>query len=318
MLINYDLHWNPVRLIQRFGRIDRIGSQFDEIHGFNFLPELGIERNLGLREKLQHRIQEIHDTIGEDAAILDNSEQLNERAMYAIYEQNGEQLSLLAEETEEPGFGLSEAEELLRQLKRQNPAEYQRIAELRDGIRTGIPAEVEGTYVFCRAGQNSRLVLLDENGVEQTTEVAEIIQLLQCDTELQGKPLPAQHNPRVTQIQKAFAEEIRQGQNAFPKQTLSRAQGYILRELRMLSSTSEEGAIGTLERAFRGRLTESLKREINSLYRHKVAGEELLTALKTLYHRHNLAALESDETQPARPVRVPSKVICSAAFVKLA
>ena len=318
MLINYDLHWNPVRLIQRFGRIDRIGSQFDEIHGFNFLPELGIERNLGLREKLQYRIQEIHDTIGEDAAILDNSEQLNERAMYAIYEQNGEQLSLLAEETEEPGFGLSEAEELLRQLKRQNPAEYQRIAELRDGIRTGIPAEVEGTYVFCRAGQNSRLVLLDENGVEQTTDVSEILRLLQCDADLQGKPLPTHHNARVTQIQKAFAEEIRQGQNAFPKQTLSRAQGYILRELRMLSNTSEEGAIGTLERAFRGRLTESLKREINRLYRHKVVGEELLTALKTLYHRHNLAALESDETQPALPVRVPSKVICSAAFVKLA
>ena len=48
MLINYDLHWNPVRLIQRFGRIDRIGSEFDKIYGFNFLPELGIERNLGL------------------------------------------------------------------------------------------------------------------------------------------------------------------------------------------------------------------------------------------------------------------------------
>ena len=59
MLINYDLHWNPVRLIQRFGRIDRIGSEFDEIHGFNFLPELGIERNLGLQETLRNRIQEI-------------------------------------------------------------------------------------------------------------------------------------------------------------------------------------------------------------------------------------------------------------------
>ncbi|MFA5451315.1 MAG: helicase-related protein, partial [Dehalococcoidales bacterium] len=46
-IINYDLHWNPVRLIQRFGRIDRIGSDHDVIYGFNFLPEIGIERNLG-------------------------------------------------------------------------------------------------------------------------------------------------------------------------------------------------------------------------------------------------------------------------------
>ena len=38
-IINYDLHWNPVRLIQRFGRIDRIGSEHELIFGFNFLPE---------------------------------------------------------------------------------------------------------------------------------------------------------------------------------------------------------------------------------------------------------------------------------------
>ena len=88
-VINYDLHWNPVRLIQRFGRIDRIGTEHDVDYGFNFLPETGLERNLGLRPKLRNRIQEIHDTIGEDAAILDEGEQLNESAMYAIYEKKG-------------------------------------------------------------------------------------------------------------------------------------------------------------------------------------------------------------------------------------
>ena len=81
LIINYDLHWNPVRLIQRFGRIDRIGSENDVVYGFNFLPETGLERNLGLRQKLKNRIQEIHETIGEDAAILEPTEQLNEEAM---------------------------------------------------------------------------------------------------------------------------------------------------------------------------------------------------------------------------------------------
>ena len=51
-IINYDLHWNPVRLIQRFGRIDRIGTDFEVIHGFNFLPEVGLERNLGLTAEI--------------------------------------------------------------------------------------------------------------------------------------------------------------------------------------------------------------------------------------------------------------------------
>jgi len=49
-LINYDLHWNPVKLIQRFGRIDRIGSEHDEIYGFNFLPETELDKNLNLQE----------------------------------------------------------------------------------------------------------------------------------------------------------------------------------------------------------------------------------------------------------------------------
>jgi ERCC4-related helicase len=97
-IVNYDLHWNPVRLIQRFGRIDRIGSDHDVVYGFNFLPETGIERNLGLRQKLQNRIQEIHDTIGEDSAILDLTEQINEEAMYAIYEKKGASLSFFEDE----------------------------------------------------------------------------------------------------------------------------------------------------------------------------------------------------------------------------
>ena len=56
-----------MRLIQRFGRIDRIGSEHDAVYGFNFLPETGIERNLNLRQTLAARIAEIHQTIGEDS-----------------------------------------------------------------------------------------------------------------------------------------------------------------------------------------------------------------------------------------------------------
>src|SRR5205085_6749368 len=148
-IINYDLHWNPVRLIQRFGRIDRIGSEHDVVYGFNFLPEIGIDRNLGLKQKLHNRIQEIHDTIGEDSAILDLTEQLNEEAMYAIYEKKGGQLSLFEDEDE--FLDLNEAEEILRQLQRENPEEFERISNLRDGIRAARPSTTKGLYVFCEA-----------------------------------------------------------------------------------------------------------------------------------------------------------------------
>ena len=62
---------------------------------------------------------------------LDKSEQLNPDAMYAIYEQKGDQLSLF--DDDEELMDLNEAEEMLRQLRRDDPEEFERIANLRDG-----------------------------------------------------------------------------------------------------------------------------------------------------------------------------------------
>ena len=314
MLINYDLHWNPVRLIQRFGRIDRIGSEFEKIHGFNFLPELGIERNLGLQETLRNRIQEIHDTIGEDAAILDNTEQLNEEAMYAIYEQDNAQLNFL-EENQETGMSFIEAEEILRQIKRQDPEEYERIANLRDGIRIGIPADTKGTYAFYRLGSYQQPCLLDENATLLTTDPAEILQQLQCDPELQGQPIPPEHNARVAKQQKQFATQ-NGNQTLFSGQQLTRAQRYILKELRLLSSTSKDtAAISRLDQAFRLPLTEVIKRDINRVQHRKIKGDELLTELTILYQRHNMANLEKHRHQSNEHSDAYAQVICSAAFI---
>jgi superfamily II DNA/RNA helicase len=173
-IVNYDLHWNPVRLIQRFGRIDRIGSDHDVVYGFNFLPEAGLDRELGLKHTLHNRIQEIHDTIGEDAYILDRTERLNEEALYAIYEKRGAGLGKFEEE-DEPLLDLNEAEEILRQLRSENPAEYQRIANLRDGIRSAKPSDSPGLYVFCQAGRYQQLFLLDENGAIVSRDVPQAL-----------------------------------------------------------------------------------------------------------------------------------------------
>ncbi|MEM3489218.1 MAG: helicase-related protein, partial [Nitrososphaerota archaeon] len=69
-LINYDLHWNPTRMIQRAGRIDRIGSPFKEIFVYNFFPEDELEELLKLVEILQNKIISIDEAIGLDETIL--------------------------------------------------------------------------------------------------------------------------------------------------------------------------------------------------------------------------------------------------------
>src|ERR1051325_281382 len=60
-ILNYDLHWNPVRLIQRFGRIDRLNTLHREIFAFNFLPDPKLEQHLGIAQTLRERIAEIHE-----------------------------------------------------------------------------------------------------------------------------------------------------------------------------------------------------------------------------------------------------------------
>ena len=84
-VLNYDLHWNPVRLIQRFGRVDRIGSEHDVIHLHNMWPDTAVDAELSLTERLGNRIQSFHDLIGLDSKLLSEAERLNANAMYRIY-----------------------------------------------------------------------------------------------------------------------------------------------------------------------------------------------------------------------------------------
>lgn len=291
-IINYDLHWNPVKLIQRFGRIDRIGSEHDVIYGFNFLPETGIERNLGLKEKLHNRIQEIHDTIGEDSAILDKTEQLNEDAMYAIYEKKGGQLSMFEDDDEE-FVDLNEAEEILRMLRKENPAEYERITNLRDGIRTAKKADSKGLYVFCQAGRYQQLFLLDDKENVVTRDIPRILGTIKCGQEEKGLKLPDGYNASVMRVKRIFAEEVKHRQ-AEREHTLSLTHGqrYVIRELRVLFGTTKDddikGRINILEKAFRGPITTAINRELNRIRRNGITGQNLLRILTELYHQHSM------------------------------
>lgn len=317
-IINYDLHWNPVRLIQRFGRIDRIGSEHEVIYGFNFLPEAGINKNLGLKETLRHRIQEIHDTIGEDSAILDRAEQLNEEAMFAIYEKNGRQLSLF-EDDEENVVDLNEAEQILRQLRKENPNEYERIANLRDGIRAAKRSTHKGLYVFCQAGNYQQLFFLDERGEVVSRDISRILSIIRCAPEEKGETLPPNYNAAVMRVKRHFAEEVKHRQ-AEREHTLALTHGqrYALRELRVLFSVAEDedakARINLLERVFRQETTSAVNRELNLLKRNGVAGLELLKSLGDIYRRHNLQEwLERHSLR--HDGRLIPKIICSEGLV---
>ena len=139
-VLNYDLHWNPVRLIQRFGRVDRIGSPHEEIHLHNMLPDMELDESLGLTSRLGDRIQGMHDLIGLDNRILSETERLNPNGIGRIYEEQ----SLPEEDDEFDELTANQrAIALLQHIKNNDPNLWKTVTELPDGIRSALPCRTD-------------------------------------------------------------------------------------------------------------------------------------------------------------------------------
>ena len=81
-VVNYDLPWNPMRIVQRVGRVDRLGSDYETVTAAVFIPEKELEEILGLLRRLEEKIQKVAQTIGIEATILGEKE--NPRNFNAI------------------------------------------------------------------------------------------------------------------------------------------------------------------------------------------------------------------------------------------
>ncbi len=319
-VINYDLHWNPVRLIQRFGRIDRIGSEHESIYAYNFLPERELEKTLGLQERLAQRIQEIHDTIGEDAAILAPDEHLNEEALYAIYARGD--INRYEEDEVDEFVDINEALEIVRQLREDNPDLYRHITALRDGIRCGYAnaRAGAGAVVFCRAGRYRQLYLVDEHGDVLTRDAPHILNLMKCAPDTPAAPLPAGHNATVMQVKRAFDRENASRQ-AEQQHTLSltKAQRYVLAELRILYAESDDALrqqIAVLDAAFQQPMARpAIRTALNRIRRESLTGRALLETLTHLYHVHGLETLLRQERDHSEENEALSYIICSEGFI---
>ena len=317
-IINYDLHWNPVRLIQRIGRIDRIGSEKEKIYSYNFLPETELDKNLGLHDKLRYRIQEIHNTIGEDAEILDKTEQLNEEAMYAIYE--GDQKKIDKYEEEEDLLSVTEAEEIIRDLQLNNPEYFNYIANLREGVRSCMEAKTEkGKYAFCQAGNFQQLFLVNEEGKIITRDIPQVLSAIKCNEKTEAKKLPSNHNKIIMKLKKGFEEEVKM-REAEKEQIirLRQAQRYIIRELRLQFSKTEDEEekerINLLEKTFRCTLYPAVMKEINLIRRMGITGEALIKRLSDIYLQYNLRSLLDTQVEGKREQIIP-RIICSESLV---
>jgi len=74
VVINYDIPWNPTRMMQRVGRINRVDSKFDKIYTYNFFPAGPINENISLKEAAEAKIEAFIEMLGNDAKLLTDEE----------------------------------------------------------------------------------------------------------------------------------------------------------------------------------------------------------------------------------------------------
>lgn len=125
VIVNYDTPWNSILLMQRIGRVNRIGSVADSINIFNFYPSAQVDDLIELKKKAIMKLQAFHSALGEDSQIYSDEEEVE---TFGLFERNleeterDERLSLLLE---------------LRKFRAQNPQNYRRIKSLPLRARLG-------------------------------------------------------------------------------------------------------------------------------------------------------------------------------------
>ena len=134
-LVNYDLHWNPTRMVQRAGRIDRLGSVFETLHIYNMFPEHALEALLGLVRSLTAKIELINQSGFLDASVL--GEVVTPHDFNTIKRIAAEDTSVIEEQ--ESFLELASSESLLAQLQNVLSTDAQRwLTDLDDGIHSGL------------------------------------------------------------------------------------------------------------------------------------------------------------------------------------
>ena len=209
-LINYDLHWNPTRMVQRAGRIDRLGSPFDVLTIYNLFPEKALEELLGLVQRLTTKIDVINQTGFLDASVL--GEVVTPRDFNTLRRIADEDNSVIDEQ--EAFLELASSEALLAELQKMLATEAaQWITDLDDGIHSGLerpnakgiffyftaPHPDGGRHHFWRYYDLTRRQIIDNR--------YQIMQLIACGPETPRFP-PPYHEIDVYDLQEKIIHSI--------------------------------------------------------------------------------------------------------------
>lgn len=310
IVVNYDLPWAIVRLIQRAGRVDRIGQKAEEIICYSFLPADGIERIINLRARVSQRLQENAEVVGSDETFFED--QSKSRPLFDLYH---EKAGILDEESDTEVDLASYAYQIWKNAIDADKSLAKKIPDLPKvsySTRPFTPTNgmPEGVLVYVRTEGTDSLAWIDRRGESVTESQLAILQAAACHPETQATQRNVQHHELVG---KGVAHLIQEERTLGGQ--LGRKSGARYRIYERLKFYSEE---------IKGTLFESktLNKMIDEIYRFplKSSAVELLNRrLREKISDYNLVelvlALREDDslciTEEATEAAHEPQLICS-------
>lgn len=195
VIVNYDTPWNPTKLIQRLGRINRIGTKAQYIYNYNFYPSEQGDNRINLRQKSLAKLQSSHSTFGEDNKIYTLEEIIDQ---FKMFEEMGEDRDLRT-------YYL----EWLRKFKEQNHEYFNAISKMPLKIRC--IRKVAGkqlSVAFVKNGDHKNIYLYSE-GHCKSLPFEQAVKIFEAPVSEVGiKEIPELHYKQINKILDQFTDDI--------------------------------------------------------------------------------------------------------------
>jgi len=310
IVVNYDLPWAIIRLIQRAGRVDRIGQQSNEILCYSFLPEDGIEKIISLRSRLRKRIKENAEVVGSDETFFDG-DPINIADLY------NEKAGIIDGDEDDGDVDLSSlAYQIWKNALDDNP----RIKKVIEDLSNNIYAtkrmienddEKEGVIVYVRtADDTDMLSYIDTNGEIITQSQLKILKTAFCTEKTEALPKVENHHELVKKGIASALEAEKNTSGSLGKRSGIKYQVYTRLERYCKEYEGSLFISDTLKRAvddiFKNPLTESARDTLSRQLKAGVTDEQIANIVMSLSDENKLV-ISGNETKVGR---MP-QIICS-------
>ena len=207
VIINYDLPWNPTKIMQRVGRINRVGTSHKNIYVFNFFPTAQSSQHLTLEENIIAKIQAFHDTLGEDFKYLTEDEEVVSHKLFGQEYYNKINSKDVLEGEDATGEEQSELKylTLIRQIRDQDIDLFEKIKALpKKAISSryynGI--DDDGTLSFIRKGGLKKFFITEDTAAKAETKELTFFEAMNCLDVGEAEPRAVLKNSYFEQLRR--------------------------------------------------------------------------------------------------------------------